>query len=293
MSIVEHLEQLGGVARRAVLLRRVDRGDLDRAVQAGDVVRDARGRYALPGAEEAVRVAAALGGVVGLSDAALHHGWAVKVVPKVPHVVLSRGRKVPEGVGAVIIRAELRPSEVDGHWTSREKTLEQCLRRLPFAEALCVADSARREGVGQEVLERMAERAKGPGAAQLRRVVAACTPDAANPFESCARAIALDVPGLDARPQVVLEGLGFRADLVDERLRIVIECDSFEWHGKKSALESDARRYNVMVADGWIVLRLVHHDVMNSPDEVRDLLVGVVALAELMNKALVASAAAA
>jgi hypothetical protein len=41
------------------------------------------------------------------------------------------------------------------------------------------------------------------------------------------------------------------------------------------------------------VLRLVHHDVMNSPDDVRDLLVGVVALAELMNKALVASAAAA
>ena len=293
MSVVVHLEQLGGVARRAQLLTLVGRVDLDRAVAVGDVVRDARGRYALPGADHPVRVAASLGGVVGLTDAALHHGWAVKVVPRLPHVVLSRGRKVPAQPGAVVLRAELRPADVDGHWTSRERTLEQCLRRLPFDEALCVADSARREGLGQGVLDTMAERASGPGAAQLRRVAGSCTPLAANPFESTARAIALGVPGLTVVPQVVLEGLGFRADLVDERLRVVIKCDSFEWHGKRSALERDARRYNAMVSQGWIVLRLVHDDVMGRPDAVEELLCEVVALAELMSKALAARSPAA
>lgn len=293
VSVVEVLEQLGGVASRAALLQRVARVDLDRAVAVGDVVRDARGRYALPGADAALRVAAALGGVVGLTDAALHHGWAVRVVPRVPHVVLSRGRALPADPGAVVHRAELGPGDTDGLWTSEVTTLEHCLRRLPFADALCVADSARRAGVGQDVLDGIAERAKGPGARQVRRVAAECTPLAANPFESAGRAITLDVPGLDARPQVVLEGTGFRADLVDVRLRVAIECDSFEWHGKKSALESDARRYNLMVRDGWIVIRLVHNDVMNRPDEVRELLVAVVALAELMNKALAALAAAA
>lgn len=286
MSVVEVLEGLGGVASRAAILRHVDRSDLERAVDVGDVVRDARGRYALPDADVALRAAAALGGVVGLTDAALHHGWAVRTVPTTPHVVVSRGRRLPDDPGAVIHRAELADGDIDGMWTSERTTLEHCLRRLPFVDALCIADSARRAGVGQAVFDSLADAAVGPGARQVRRVAAECTPLADNPFESTGRAITLDVPGLDARPQVVLDGLGFRADLVDVRLRIAIECDSFTWHGKKSALESDARRYNLMVRDGWIVLRLVYDDVMNRPDEVRELLVAVVALAELLNKAL-------
>ena len=185
MSVVEHLEQLGGVAGRATLLKVVDRADLDRAVSVGDVVRDARGRYALPGADDAVRAAAALGGVVGLTHAALHHGWGVKTLAPLPHVVVSRGRRVPAGAPAsVVYRAELAAADVDGHWTSVETTLEHCLRRLPFDEALCVADSARREGVGQDVFDRLAERVRGPGSAQVKRVALACTPKAANPFES-------------------------------------------------------------------------------------------------------------
>ncbi|WP_345264998.1 hypothetical protein [Nocardioides nanhaiensis] len=270
-----------------MLLDLVERSDLERAVRVGDVVRDARGRYALTGADAAVRTAASLDGVVGMTDAALHHGWAVKVVPRVPHVVLSRGRE-SGGRQAVVHRAELQPEEIDGHWTSEERTLADCLRRLPFDEALCVADSARREGVGQAVLERLAERARGPGSRQVKRVAALCTPLAANPFESVARAIAFDVPGLDLRPQVVLEGLGHRADLVDEHLRLVVECDSFAWHGRRYALERDARRYNEMVVGGWVVLRLVHLDVMLHPQVVRSTLIGAVAHAELMNKGLAA-----
>lgn len=286
MSVVEHLERLGGVARRATLLGLVERADLERAVRVGDVVRDARGRYALGGADEAVRTAAAMAGVLCLTDAALHHGWAVKTVPTVPQVLVSRGRTLRGGRPAVVHRAELRPHEVDGHWTSEERTLQDCLRRLPFDEALSVADSARREGVGQGVLDRLAAEARGPGSRQLKRVAAMCTPLTANPFESVARAIALDVPGLRVLPQVVLDGLGYRPDLVDERLRLVIECDSFEWHGKRSALERDARRYNDMVVSGWLALRLVHADVMHRPGVVHSTLVAAVAHAELMNKGL-------
>ena len=55
---------------------------------------------------------------------------------------------------------------------------------------------------------------------------------------------AIDVPGLDVRPQVPLfapaEFLG-RPDLVDEDLRIVLEADPFEWHGDRAALRHDAR----------------------------------------------------
>ncbi|WP_323794156.1 DUF559 domain-containing protein [Nocardioides sp.] len=285
MSVVEELERLGGVARRSALLRRVERADLERAIAVGDIIRIGRGRYSLPGADDAVQAAVACGGVVGLVDAALHHGWAVKAVPRVPHVVVSRGRRVPSSVSAVILRAELGPAQVDGHWTAVETTLEHCLRHLPFDEALCIADSALREGVGRDVLDRLAERAKGPGSAQLRRVAAQASALAANPFESSARVIGLGVPGLSLVPQVRLPGLPYRVDLADERLRIAVECDSFEWHGKRSALERDARRYNAMVLEGWIVLRLCYHDVMHDPDAVRATLLAAVALAELLNKA--------
>jgi hypothetical protein len=214
--VVEVLAQLGGVARRRVLLAHVDRADLERAVEVGDVVRLGKGRFGLPSADAAVRCATHVGGVVGLTDAALHHGWAVKTVPAVPNVVVSRGRRVPtDAPPARLHRAELDPADVDGHWTSQDATLEHCLRRLPFDEALCVADSALREGYGRVGLDRLADLAKGPGSAQLREVARRATHLAANPFETCARAIGFDVVGLHLEPQVVLPGLGFRADLVD------------------------------------------------------------------------------
>jgi len=61
-----------------------------------------------------------------------------------------------------------------------------------------------------------------------------------------------------------------------------VECDSFEWHGTRSALVDDARRYNRMVVDGWIVLRLTYEDVMFHPAQVRAVLAEAVALAQLL-----------
>ena len=48
MSVVESLERLGGIAARATLIAASDRVRVDRAVDAGDIVVLARGRYALP-----------------------------------------------------------------------------------------------------------------------------------------------------------------------------------------------------------------------------------------------------
>jgi len=43
--------------------------------------------------------------------------------------------------------------------------------------------------------------------------------------------------------------------IVDEGRRIVLEADSFAWHGDLSALRWDARRYDNLVVRGWLVLR--------------------------------------
>jgi very-short-patch-repair endonuclease len=110
---------------------------------------------------------------------------------------------------------------------------------------------------------------QGPGAVQARRVAAAATGLSTNPFETELRRLAT-VAGLDVRPQVPLYAGGFigRPDLVDIDRRIILEADSFEWHGSRRGLVRDARRYNDFVIAGWLVLRFSWEDVMHHPDEV-------------------------
>lgn len=214
-------------------------------------------------------------GVLCLTSAALHHGWEVKEVPRVPHVVVPRKRNPPTTSDLVPHFRDLLPDEVSGGIaTDVEVTLDQCLRQLPFDEALVVADSALRHGVTPSTLRRVAATARGSGVVQLRRVVEHADGAADNPFESCLRAIALDVPGLHVVPQVVIRAGDewFRPDLVDRERRIVLEADSFAWHGSRSALRRDARRYNALVVDGWIVLRFAWEDVMFEQDHVRGIL---------------------
>lgn len=224
-----------------------------------------------------------LNGVLSYTSAALHHGWEVKTVPERPHVTVPRKRKVSQDrrSGVELHRADLTIDEIVGIATSKELTLTQCLRSLPFAEALAVADSAARHGE-RSLLRRVAVTARGPGSPQIRRVIDAARGEAANPFESALRAIALNVPGLDVEPQVLIHSGSrrIRPDLVDRERRIVLEADSFEWHGERVALRRDARRYNLLVVDGWIVLRFAWEDVMFDPDYVHQMLVAVVALVD-------------
>jgi very-short-patch-repair endonuclease len=164
--------------------------------------------------------------------------------------------------------------------TTRVQTVIDCARTLPFDEALSVADSALREGVVRRA-QLLAAAASSPrsGRPQALRVAHAADHRADNPFESCLRAIALDVPRLDVQPQLVVAGIG-RADLGDRRLRLLIEADSHEFHAEAAAFRLDIRRYTEMVRAGWVVVRFCWEDVMQHPERVHAVLVDVVALAE-------------
>ncbi|MEP9364382.1 DUF559 domain-containing protein [Nocardioides sp. CN2-186] len=284
MEVAQTLVALGGVATRAALISATSRAAVDAALRTGEVVRLAHGRYALPQLDEARGRAHALSGVLSRTSAALHHGWAVKVVPVHPHVTVPRRRSVSvdRRRGVQLHYQDLAPDEViDGVATDAVTTLRDCLRHLPFDEALAVADSALRAGE-QTALALAAASVHGPGSPQARRVAELATPEAANPFESALRAIAVDVPGLHVEPQRLITSTTpwCRPDLVDEDLGIVLEADSFAWHGDRQALRRDARRYNLLIADGWLVLRFAWEDVMSDPEYVRRMLVGVVAVVD-------------
>lgn len=282
MGVVEELLRLGGVSSRAALIGLTSRAEVDRALRVGDVVVPVRGRYALPSADEAVARAHAIGGVLSYESAALWHGWAVKTVPDRPQITVPKKRKVPARLraGVDLHRGDPLPEDFAGIATGVELTLSQCLRSLAPDAALAVADSALRAGVTPSTLRRVGAGARGPGSLQVRRIVETADGDAANPFESVLRSVAHQVPGLQVVPQLSVRSLGCRArpDLVDEHLGIVIEADSFEWHGDRAALRRDARRYDLLTAAGWIVLRFAWEDVMHDQDFVRRVLVAVVAL---------------
>ncbi|NPC95851.1 type IV toxin-antitoxin system AbiEi family antitoxin domain-containing protein [Nocardioides sp. zg-DK7169] len=271
MSVLESLERLGGAATTGQLVALTSRSAVERAVASGDLVRLARGRWALPGVDLARQAAHRLAGTVSHTSAALAHGWAVKRVPERPHVTLPRSRRAPTRPGAVLHWADL--TERDGLVTTPERTLVDCLRTLPFDEALAVADSALRTGFGTANLAELADGVRGAGAARVRAVAAAATPLAANPFESVLRALALDA-GLGVEPQVEIrepELLGC-VDLADRGRRIIAEADSFAWHGGRDQLAHDCRRYNGFAVHGWLVLRFSWEDVMLDPAAVRQVL---------------------
>jgi very-short-patch-repair endonuclease len=277
VEIDDVLCRWGGVATRTALVAVCGRAAVDRALHSGSLTVLARGRYAAIQLQEDIAAAYALSGHLSHESAALRHGWAVLEVPDRPHVTVPAKRKVAQASRkrAWIHYADLHVDEVTGAGTSVDRTLGDCLRALPFASALAVADSALRSGCSEARLIRVAGELRGPGAKRARTVAGEANALAANPFESALRAICLGIRGLKVRPQVPLyagaEFLG-RPDLVDTDLGIVIEADSFQWHGTRGALVRDAQRYNGFAAAGWLVLRFTWEDVFLHAHRVEEVL---------------------
>lgn len=278
-SVTQALASLGGIARRAALVRTCGRAAVDAALASGELVVTGR-CYTSPGAEAARAAAASVSGVLSHRTAALQIGWAVRTVPPEPDVTLARGRTLTAAQRSRVTlqRTDLGPDDIVDGCTSKDRTLLDCLRSTTFAEALAVADSALRDGFPRPRLLAIGRDARGPGARQAREVAELADGRAANPFESSLRALCQQVAGLVVVPQVSIRDphwLG-RPDLVDVRLRVVLEADSFEWHGDRAALHRDANRYNAFIAAGWLVLRFSWEEVMHHPDRVVDVLERVV-----------------
>jgi very-short-patch-repair endonuclease len=278
MHPVEALTRLGGVASTAMLCQATTPGQLKAARRRGEVIRVARGRYALPTADVGLRAAASLSGAASHLSAAAIRSWELAWQPERPAVVVPRNRKVEPARrhGRDVRWRDVSRAELAAHVTGPYTTVLDCARDLPFSAALAVADSAlRHREVDAEELARRARKLKTNGRTACIRVADAATPLAANPFESVLRAIALGVPGLAVEPQVVIDERGFfgRPDLVDRRRRLVLEADSYSHHAGREAFARDCERYNALTIRGWTVLRFAWEHVLLRPEYVRCVLV--------------------
>lgn len=203
-------------------------------------------------------------------SAALRHGWKVKRPPNLPTITLPRHRKPPANVDiATVYYSDLPESDIHDGATTPTRTVIDCARAYDRDAGLSVADSALRSRlVTADELAAAAARSPRTHRGKAAWVAEHASEHAANPFESVLRAIALDVPGLHIRPQGWVGKAG-RADLVDDRLLIAIEADSWEHHGAPELFRRDVRRYTDFARLGWVVARFVWEDVMHQQERVR------------------------
>jgi len=285
MDLISHVTVLGGACVRGVLVERCGRAAVDKALRDGVLVRVARGRYALATASSAVRAAATLGGVLSMRSAAQRHGWGQRQVPEKPDVTFPRNHHLPRSARRIVVPhwSDLAPEDVEDGCTGVRRTLVDCLRMLQPNESLPIVESAIRAGdvtVGQ--VRAIAASMRGRGRARAMAIAAMASVKPANAYESTMRAIAASVPGLEVEPQApvrITPTLVLHPDLADRRLRIVIEAESFAWHGETAALTRDCVRYNAFTVGGWMVIRFSWYQVMFQPAYVLEVLQHAVDLA--------------
>lgn len=202
------------------------------------------------------------------------HGWSMKTVPTAPEVAVRPNRKVAgdRWDGVRVCWLNLADDEVQDGVTTPLRTIIDCARLLPFDEALAIADSALRSGkVTRRELDDV--RVRGAGAAAVHRVVRHADARAANPFESVLRALCIEA-GLVVEPQYPIqhpEGV-IHPDLVCVELRLILEAESWTFHATRKAFKRDCARYNLLVLQGWCVLRFAWEHVMLDQAYVRQVL---------------------
>ncbi|MDO9454751.1 DUF559 domain-containing protein [Nocardioides sp.] len=277
MDAVAALTRLGGVGGTSEVLAMTSRRRLRGALERGEVEQLARSRYGLVGVRGQRRTAGELVAVLSHLSAAQQHGWELKHVPQQTWVTVPRNRKVSreDQARCQVTWADLADDEVANGVTTALRTVVDCARKLAFDEALTVADSALRHGaITADQLEEATRDLRGPGSAQARKVARYADARAANPFESVLRAIVIESGVLDVEPQVPIatRTMTFEPDLVDVGRRIVIEADSWSFHGDHRAHGRDCVRHTALAVAGYRVLRFTWEQVMTAAPYVRAVL---------------------
>ncbi|GAA1674745.1 hypothetical protein GCM10009745_17280 [Kribbella yunnanensis] len=267
-SVAEVVAQLGGSATFAELVAATSRRALARAVKSGDVVRLTRGVYGHPQLGADRSTALAHSGVLSHTSAALAWRLPLLSAPPKPHVTLPTHRKARTGPPAVLHWTDLPASDLRRGLTSLERTVIDCARILPFGEALAVGDAALATGrLTSEELQMAAAGSHGRGRANAVAMAAAADARSASFLESILRSLLLAAGIDDFEPQVVVTTAGrpARVDLGNRRLRIALEAEGYEFHGSAPKFADDCRRYDDLVAAGWLVLRFTYQQVLGDP----------------------------
>lgn len=269
MDSVPHvLARHGGRATFGELMAATSRRKVAAALKNGAIERAARGVYVRPGKFADHRVAIAYDGVLSHTSAAEYWKLPLLAAPVLPHVTVPPNRHKRAGPAAVLHWAAIDPEDLPVRTTSLVRTVMDCARTLPFGEGLAIADCSLTKGtITRSDLIAAAAQMRGPGTPKVRRVAAAANAWSASFLESTLRALLLEagIEGFELQVVVVNGSFQAQVDLGHRELRIAIEADGYEFHGGRRDFAADCRRYDELVAAGWLVLRFTYEQVLSNP----------------------------
>lgn len=288
--IVSYVETWRDVASRqgAVLTRAqlrgsgVTRRQLDRLVATESLVRVGRGLYTqvgVAGGWEAELWMAVLDAGPGAVAYRLSAGawWQLDGVPAgAIEVAVGRGHQSRSARTCRL--PTLKAEQVTHHHglpiTTTARTLADLGGVASHGTVERALESSLRTGlVALEEVEALAGSLRSRGAGVLRSVLAVrprgappTGSDAETLFAQIARRCGLPPP--ERQYRVLLRGREYRLDFAWPALRLAVEIDGFEVHGRPGALRADLRRQNRIQLDGWLILRFTWADLVQHPLEV-------------------------
>ena len=267
-SVVEALVRLGGSATSAELAWAATPAAVKAAVQRGEVERLARGIYGLPGLGADRLAAIAYDGVVSHLSAATAWNLPLLVRPEKPHITVPVKRRPRPGRPVVMHWAAVSSAERLSRLTSLPRTVVDCARILPFGEALAVADAALSRGrLTHEELQaaaiayaRTGTSERGPGRGRRQRLLRELP--RVDPPQPADHGRHRRVRAAGCRRHRRLPGTGRPGH---RPARIALEAEGYEFHGSAGDFAADCRRYDDLVAAGWLVLRFTYQQVIGDP----------------------------
>ena len=78
------------------------------------------------------------------------------------------------------------------------------------------------------------------------------------------------IKGWKANEPIRVDGRKVYADIVFRRLRLIVEVDGWDFHRRRPVFEADRKRQNLLVLDGWRVLRVTAVMIRDEPQLVID-----------------------
>lgn len=150
--------------------------------------------------------AIAYDGVVSHLSAAVAWNLPLLVRSEKPHITVPVKRRPRAGRPVVMHWAAVSSAERLSRLTSLQRTVVDCVRILPFGEALAIADAALATGrLSRDELEAAATAMRGPGRPTAVRVAAAATWHSESFLESMLRSLLL-IEGIEGfEPQLLVD----------------------------------------------------------------------------------------
>ena len=268
--------RLGGIATTAQLRAAAVHPDaIGRAVSRSILLRPRRGVVALPSTPPVLLRAIGAGGALAATSAAELYGlWTPS--DRRLHVSVRRDAPVSRNSRIVLLRDAHHLTPEERFVVSRQSCVRQCIRLLPFPEAVAVLDSAlhhdghdQHDALGDEIpLDLELLRSRLPK--RLHSVVDAADGRSEAGAESIART-RLARLGVVATPQQWLTR-GVRVDLLVDDL--VIEIGSKEFHADPVQYEHDHGRAALIVGLGFDYLEFTTLQIMDDWATVEGVILG-------------------